>query len=59
MAAAATTDNDRNAKLTAAATGVLEKELVVELNHCGYFIFTDIPGDNIGYKHTTFTNLTK
>ncbi|CAO3623273.1 unnamed protein product [Mucor hiemalis] len=48
-------DNDRNSKLTAAVTAELVKELGAQDNR-GYFIFTDVPGDNIGYKGDTFTN---
>ena len=51
-------DNDRNSKLTEVITAELVKELGVQDNR-GYFIFTDVPGDNIGYKATTFTNFVK
>ncbi|KAI7907245.1 Tautomerase/MIF superfamily [Cokeromyces recurvatus] len=49
-------DNDRNSKLTAAVTQELEKELGVKDNR-GYFIFTDVPAENIGFRKTTFANL--
>ncbi|GAA5813339.1 hypothetical protein MFLAVUS_006816 [Mucor flavus] len=51
-------DNDRNAKLTDAVTKVLEEELGA-VHDRGYFVFTDIPPQNIGYKYTTFSNLIK
>lgn len=48
-------DNDRNSKLTAAVTAELEKQLGINGDR-GYFIFTDVPGDNIGFKKGTFTD---
>ncbi|KAI8979607.1 Tautomerase/MIF superfamily [Mycotypha africana] len=51
-------DNNRNAKLTATVTAELEKELGVQDNR-GYFIFTDVPAENIGFKKNTFANLIK
>ncbi|KAF1801209.1 Tautomerase/MIF superfamily [Mucor lusitanicus] len=51
-------DNDRNSKLTKAVTAELVKELGAEDGR-GYFIFTDVPPQNIGYKSDTFANFMK
>lgn len=51
-------DNDRNSKLTKSVTAELVKELGVEDGR-GYFIFTDVPSENIGYKSDTFANFMK
>ncbi|KAG2208481.1 Tautomerase/MIF superfamily [Mucor mucedo] len=51
-------DNERNAKLAAAVTEELEKELGISSER-GYFIFTDVPAENIGWKKTTFGNILK
>ncbi|KAG2229828.1 Tautomerase/MIF superfamily [Thamnidium elegans] len=51
-------ENDRNAKLAATITKVLEEEFGT-VNDRGYFVFTDVPAENIGYKYTTFANLLK
>jgi phenylpyruvate tautomerase len=51
-------DNDRNSKLTKAVTAELVKELGVDEGR-GYFIFTDVPAENIGYKSNTFANFMK
>jgi hypothetical protein len=51
-------DNERNSKLTATVTAELEKELGVDAGR-GYFIFTDVPAENIGYKKDTFANFMK
>ncbi|KAI9361055.1 Tautomerase/MIF superfamily [Pilaira anomala] len=48
--------NERNANLTKVITEALEKELGT-INDRGYFMFTDFPAENIGYKHTTFANI--
>ncbi|CEP13021.1 hypothetical protein [Parasitella parasitica] len=48
-------DNDRNSKLTKAVTAELVKELGVKDSR-GYFIFTDVSAQNIGYKSDTFAN---
>jgi phenylpyruvate tautomerase len=44
--------------LTATVTAELEKELGVDAGR-GYFIFTDVPAENIGYKKDTFANFMK
>ncbi|KAI9487880.1 MAG: Tautomerase/MIF superfamily [Benjaminiella poitrasii] len=49
-------DNDRNSKLAAAVTQELEKELGVKDNR-GYFIFSDVSAENIGFKKDTFANI--
>ncbi|CAO3640695.1 unnamed protein product [Mucor fragilis] len=51
-------DNDRNSKLTKSITAELLKELDAEDGR-SYFIFTDVPAENIGYKSDTFANFMK
>ncbi|RCH90235.1 hypothetical protein CU097_005727 [Rhizopus azygosporus] len=51
-------ENDRNAKLTAAITAELEKELGVSDSR-GYFAFSDIAAENIGTRKTTFANIVR
>ncbi|KAI8381541.1 Tautomerase/MIF superfamily [Radiomyces spectabilis] len=49
-------DRERNARLTAAITAEMKRELGVSDDR-GYFLFTDFPSDNIGFKSTSFSDL--
>ncbi|KAL0090648.1 Tautomerase/MIF superfamily [Phycomyces blakesleeanus] len=51
-------DNERNASLTALITDVLKKELGTGHDR-GYFLFSDFTAANIGFKDTTFAELSK
>ncbi|KAG0165752.1 hypothetical protein DFQ28_008334 [Apophysomyces sp. BC1034] len=51
-------DNERNARLTSRITELLHKHLGAG-NDRGYFLFTDLPAENVGFKSTTFAELWK